>query len=106
VLWWLETTGLPAQRTFFTLFGVSAILRLLGAAQLRGVQEPGGVSVGRMIRVMGRFRAMTTEFPFEPFLHYVYLPAARVADYLAAEPGAPRLRRRATDDDAATKPPT
>ena len=102
VLWWLEATGLPAQRTFFILFGVGAILRLLGAAQLRGVHEPGGVSVGRMIRVMGRFRAMTVEFPFEPFLHYVYLPAARVADYLAPEPGAPRAGRRSTDEEGSS----
>ena len=106
VLWSLEGAAVPAQQAFFVLFAVGAILRLLGAAQLRGVQEPGGVSVGRMIRVMGRFRAMTVEIPFEPFLHYVYLPAARVADYLAPEPGAPRSRRRSTDSDEATKPPT
>lgn len=105
VLWWLEASALPAQEAFFVLFIVGAILRLLGAAQLRGVQEPGGVSVGRMIRVMGRFRAMTVEFPFEPFLHYVYLPVARVADYLATEPGAPRSRRRSTDSDAVRTPP-
>ena len=58
-----------------------------------------------MIRVMGRFRAMTVEFPFEPFLHYVYLPAARVADYLAPEPGAPRSRRRSTDEEGSTPTP-
>jgi MFS family permease len=99
VLWLLEGRALTPQQGFLVLFTVGAILRLLGAAQLRGVQEPGGVSVGRMIRVMGRFRAMTVEFPFEPFLHYVYLPAARVADYLAPEPGAPRSRRSTDESD-------
>lgn len=87
VLLWLERQPLSAAQAFFILFAAGALLRLLAAGQIRGVHEPGGVSVGRMIRVMGRFRAMTMEFPFEPFLHYVYLPVARVADYLAPEPG-------------------
>ena len=86
--------GLSAMTSFYVLFALGALLRLGAAGQLRGVREPGGASVGRMIRVMGRFRAMTIEFPFEPFLHYVYLPAARVADFVAPEPRAPAPRCR------------
>lgn len=103
MLWWLEQLPLDAPQAFFVLFAVGALLRLLAAGQIRGVHEPGGVSVGHMIRVMGRFRAMTVEFPFEPFLHYVYMPAARVADYIAPErvagPAAPpgQEDRRRTD---------
>lgn len=97
VLWWLESQALADTRAFVLLFLSGALLRFVAAGQIRGVREPGGVSVGRMIRVMGRFRAMTTEFPFEPFLHYVYLPAARVADYIARESGQPRPSRRSTD---------
>lgn len=102
MLWWLERLPLDAPQAFFGLFAAGALLRLLAAGQIRGVHEPGGVSVGRMIRVMGRFRAMTVEFPFEPFLHYVYLPAARVADYIATErvpdaARAPGERQRRTD---------
>jgi MFS family permease len=105
LLWWLERFPLDAPQAFFILFASGAFLRLLAAGQIRGVVEPGGVSVGHMIRVMGRFRAMTLEFPFEPFLHYVYTPAARVADYIAPEHGAsapPRGdgERRAGRDDS------
>jgi MFS family permease len=105
VLWSVQSSAPGGTHAFAVLFVLGAILRLLGAAQLRGVHEPGGVSVGRMIRVMGRFRAMTVEFPFEPFLHYVYLPAARVADYLAPERGGQRSRRRSTDRDQAPPHP-
>jgi MFS family permease len=94
LLWWLERLPLEPPDAFFILFASGTLLRLVAAGQIRGVHEPGGVSMGRMIRVMGRFRAMTVEFPFEPFLHYVYLPAARVADYLAPERGAPEPPRR------------
>jgi hypothetical protein len=97
LLWWLERFAFDAPQAFFILFGLGAFLRLLAAGQIRGVVEPGGVSVGHMIRVMGRFRAMTLEFPFEPFLHYVYTPAARVADYIAPEPVASAPPRRDGD---------
>lgn len=102
VLWWLERLPLAAPQAFAVLFAAGALLRLIAAGQIRGVHEPGGVSVGRMIRVMGRFRAMTVEFPFEPFLHYVYMPAARVADYIAPDPGPPAPPRSDGDRRAAS----
>ena len=93
----LEAEGVSRMSSFYVLFVAGALLRLASAGQLRGVREPGGASVGRMIRVMGRFRAMTLEFPFEPFLQYVYLPVARVADFVASEPSAPAPRRPGVD---------
>jgi MFS family permease len=105
VLWGLDAQALAGTRAFVILFVVGAILRFAAANQIRGVREPGGASVGHMIRVMGRFRAMTMEFPFEPFLHYVYTPAARVADYLAREPEAPAPSRRAGDPSASSTRP-
>jgi hypothetical protein len=54
---------------------------------LGDVREPGGATVGRMIRVMGRFRAMNTEYVPDFLFDHVYTHIARIADFVAREEG-------------------
>jgi MFS family permease len=84
---------LAAARTFdvhslapyYILFTVSFVLRALATAIPGYVHEPGGVPVGRMMRVMARFRSMNTAEPFEPIFSYTYTHVARIADFIARE---------------------
>lgn len=70
---------------YYILFVVSFVLRALATALPGYVHEPGGVPVGRMMRVMARFRSMNTAEPFEPIFSYTYTHVARIADFIARE---------------------
>jgi MFS family permease len=97
----LRRTGFDGPEAFAVLFLVAALLRALAVPVLRFVHEPGATSVGRMIRVVGRARAMSlagrpaTALPLEPVLAAAYTHLARVAEFVArertpvAEPGPP-----------------
>ena len=61
------------------------MLRAVATALPGYVHEPGGVPVGRMMRVMARFRSMNTAEPFEPIFSYTYTHVARIADFIARE---------------------
>src|SRR5690606_25232397 len=52
--------GIHALAPYYILFVVSFVLRALATAISGYVYEPGGVPVGRMMRVMARFRSMNT----------------------------------------------
>jgi hypothetical protein len=68
-----------------------SLLLFIAATPLPGgVREPGGVTVGRMIRVMGRFRSMNTEYVGDFLFEHVYTHIARVADFIAREERNPR----------------
>jgi MFS family permease len=73
-------------RAFHWLFGISAALFALAVPLLGRVQEPGSASVGHMLRVMGRFRAMEATFPQESLLYdFVYTHLARIADFVVRD---------------------
>jgi MFS family permease len=72
---------------YYILFIVSFVLRSIATAIPGYVHEPGGVPVGRMMRVMARFRSMNTAEPFEPIFSYAYTHVARIADFIARERG-------------------
>jgi len=63
----------------------SLVLFLLATPLLGAVHEPGGVTVGRMIRVMGRFRAMGVGMPTAIILDHIFTHLARIADFVARE---------------------
>ena len=82
--------GATALAPYYILFTVSFVLRAVATALPGYVHEPGGVPVGRMMRVMARFRSMNTAEPFEPIFSYAYTHIARIADFIARErPSAP-----------------
>ncbi len=77
--------SVSALAPYYILFIVSFVLRALATALPGYVHEPGGVPVGRMMRVMARFRSMNTAEPFEPIFSYAYTHIARIADFIARE---------------------
>ncbi len=82
--------GIHALAPYYILFVVSFVLRALATAIPGYVHEPGGVPVGRMMRVMARFRSMNTAEPLEPIFSYAYTHIARIADFIARERPAER----------------
>jgi MFS family permease len=81
----LVGNGLSWLASFQIMVAVSTLLFIAGTPLLGSVSEPGGVTVGHMIRVMGRFRSMNTEFVGDFLFDYVYTHIARVADFVARE---------------------
>ena len=77
--------GANVLTPYYVLFTVSFVLRAVATALPGYVHEPGGVPVGRMMRVMARFRSMNTAEPFEPIFNYTYTHVARIADFIARE---------------------
>ena len=75
----------PGSPAFQILVVTSFVLFAGATPLLGGVREPGGVTVGHMIRVMGRFRAMNIEYNGEFLFDYVYTHLARSADFVARE---------------------
>jgi MFS family permease len=80
-----KLSGVHALAPYYILFVVSFVLRALATALPGYVHEPGGVPVGRMVRVMARFRSMNMMDPLEPMFTYAYTHVARIADYIARE---------------------
>jgi MFS family permease len=83
----LVSRGLLWFTSFQIMVAVSLLLFILATPLLGDVREPGGVTVGRMIRVMGRFRAMNTEYVPDFLFDHVYTHIARIADFVAREEG-------------------
>jgi MFS family permease len=81
----VRTLGVHVLAPYYILFVVSFVLRAVATALPGYVHEPGGVPVGRMMRVMARFRSMNTAEPFEPIFSYAYTHVARIADFIARE---------------------
>jgi len=80
-----RSLGVHALAPYYIIFVVSFVLRALATALPGYVHEPGGVPVGRMMRVMARFRSMNTAEPLEPIFSYAYTHFARIADFIARE---------------------
>ena len=81
----LVSVAVPWRAGFFGMVTASFVLFALATPLLGRVYEPGGVTVGHMIRVMGRFRAMNLEYVGDFLLEHVYTHIARVADFIARE---------------------
>lgn len=81
----VRALGVSEFFSFYVLFAISFVLRALATPLPARVFEPGGVPVGRMIRVMQRFRTMNVEQPLEPFFNLAYTHLARIADFIARE---------------------
>ena len=86
----LVSRGLPWLTSFQVMVTISLLLFVSSTPLLGGVREPGGVTVGRMIRVMGRFRSMNTEYLGDFLFDHVYTHIARIADFVAREERDPR----------------
>jgi hypothetical protein len=65
--------------------GLSLLLFATATPLLAFVHEEGASSVGRMIRVLGRFRSMDSAFPQGMLFENVYTHVARLADVVARE---------------------
>ena len=85
----LQAMGYAPHSALRVLIVTSLILFLLATPLLGAVHEPGGVTVGRMIRVMGRFRAMGVGMPTAIILDHIFTHLARIADFVAREDGPP-----------------
>ena len=81
----LVSRGMPWLTAFQVMISISLLFFIAATPLLGGVREPGGVTVGRMIRVMGRFRSMNTEYVGDFLFEHVYTHIARVADFIARE---------------------
>ncbi len=81
----LKQTALTTVEIYFLLFGISFVLRAAATPLLGRVQEPGGVAVSHMIRVMGRFRTMGMSAAPELLFDYTYTHLARIADFITRE---------------------
>jgi MFS family permease len=81
----IRLSGAQTLAPYYILFVVSFVLRAVATALPGYVHEPGGVPVGRMVRVMARFRSMNTMDPLEPIFSYAYTHVARIADFIARE---------------------
>ncbi len=98
----LSGYGLRALVIFHVLFAISMAIRLIATPMLARVDEPGGRSVGDMIRVLGRFRSMGSSPAADMVFTYGYTHLARLADMItrehsatiAIEPRARRVRRK------------
>lgn len=86
----LVSRGISWLTAFQVMISISLLLFIVATPLLGGVREPGGVTVGRMIRVMGRFRSMNTEYVGDFLFEHVYTHIARVADFIAREERDPR----------------
>ena len=80
-----RSLGASVLAPYYLLFTISFVLRAVATALPGYVHEPGGVPVGRMMRVMARFRSMNTAEPLEPIFNYAYTHVARIADFIARE---------------------
>lgn len=86
----LQVLGYSPHSALRVLMVTSLILFILATPLLGAVHEPGGVTVGRMIRVMGRFRAMGVGMPTALILDHIFTHLARIADFVAREETSPR----------------
>jgi MFS family permease len=90
----LRATGAAERTVFGALFVTASLLRLIAVPLLGRVREPdAAVSVGRMLRVVGRARArragqtpIARVLPVEPALAAAYTHLARIAEFVAREP--------------------
>jgi MFS family permease len=82
--------GISWLTAFQVMISISLLLFIAATPLLGGVREPGGVTVGRMVRVMGRFRSMNTEYVGDFLFEHVYTHIARIADFIAREERDPR----------------
>ncbi|MFL5576950.1 MAG: MFS transporter [Gemmatimonadaceae bacterium] len=83
---------------YYVLFFGAAAIRALATPLLARVHEHEGTSVGHLLRVMGRYRRMSSSLPLDPVFRSGYTHLARLADYIARERSAPA--RRAPDAPA------
>jgi MFS family permease len=81
----LQAGGLASDEAFRLMTGLSLLLFATATPVLAFVHEEGASSVGRMIRVLGRFRSMDSAFPQGMLFENVYTHVARLADLVARE---------------------
>lgn len=67
------------------MVAISFVSFALATPLLGTVFEPGGATVGRMLRVMGRFRSMNIEYLGAFLFEHVYTHVARIADFVARD---------------------
>ncbi len=84
----IQGFGFDSARAFHIMVAVSLVLFAVGTHLLTYVHEEGASTVGRMIRVMGRYRGFRggdNAFPQMPLFDHVYTHLARMADLVARE---------------------
>jgi MFS family permease len=91
----VRLAGLSWLASFQIMVVISFVLFAGSTPLLGAIREPGGTTVGRMIRVMGRFRSMNAEYNGDFLFDYVYTHLARIADFVAREETAGEDTRRA-----------
>jgi MFS family permease len=70
---------------YYVLFFVAAAIRALATPLLGRIREQEGATVGHLVRVMGRYRRMSSPLPLDPVFKSGYTHLARLADYIARE---------------------
>lgn len=77
--------GADPLTPYYILFGASTVLRIVIAPLLGKIREEGGVPLGHMIRVIGRFRSMSSSSASDFIFDYTFTHLARVADFITRE---------------------
>jgi hypothetical protein len=92
----LRAAGMKPLTTYYVLFGISALLRIVATPMPGRVHEERGTGVGHLIRVLGRVRSMSAATGADTLFDYTYTQLARAADFVTREHGTSRrvLRRR------------
>jgi MFS family permease len=97
MLSFMQGAGVEPILTYYILFAAAFLVRL-GATPLLGpLDEPEGMPVGHMIRVLGRFRSMGGSGGADLIFDYTYTQIARIADFVTRENrrhGVRRMRKR------------
>jgi hypothetical protein len=86
----IQAAGVGSERAFQSMVAVSLLLFATATPLLSFVHEEGASTVGRMIRVIGRYRSMDGAFPQGLLFDHVYTHLARMADLVAHERRAAR----------------
>ena len=95
--------GADPLTPYYILFGTSAVLRMSIVPLLGKIREEGGAPLGHMIRVIGRFRSMSSSAAPDIIFDYAFTHLARVADFITREKSPPGPHRPVTGGQGAGK---
>lgn len=84
---------MDSVHSYYVLFALSGLIRLVASQMLGTLEEPGGTHVSHMIRVLGRLRGMGAHPAASVLYDYASTRFARMADFVTRE-GKSGMRER------------
>jgi MFS family permease len=80
-----QDASISSVTTYHAMMAVQFLFFAVATMMPSWIMEPGGMAVGHLIRVMGRFRAMDASVPGRLLFEHGYMHLARLADLVARE---------------------